>query len=81
MFVIAMTGLALWWVTDREDKTVKLLAILALIVTSVMSTDLDPRWLRETIWRPYILKVAPLVAAWFVLYYRIWRDALKSNPT
>ncbi len=67
--VIAMAGVAIWYVNSAKSKLDKVLLALAVIFTSLGSTDLFPFYLRQTYIYPYVVKAVPLILIWFKLLY------------
>ncbi len=74
-YVIAVTGFAIWYViqNDFSNKTLTALLWLVLILTSISSTDLFPRFLHNAFVRPYALKALPIFIVWFLAIYQLWR--------
>jgi hypothetical protein len=67
MFILAVTGVAIWYAASVRSGWRTLLIVLVLLVTSVASTDLVPRFWRETISTPMVLKAVPCILAWVVM--------------
>ncbi len=67
--VIAMTGVAIWYVSAEKTKANLVLLILALVFTSFSSTDLMPRVIRTEYIYPYVVKVVPLLLVWLKILY------------
>jgi hypothetical protein len=63
-FVIAVTGIALWFFTSDKKPVDLILVVVAFILTSFSPTDLFPRFLREQYVLPYVLKVLPCILIW-----------------
>ena len=83
-YIIAMTGVALWFVLQHSPKKkyVVFLLVFAIILTSFSPSDIFPSYLREHFIRPYALKALPCVLIWFVLIYdMITRNFAKSGIT
>ena len=60
-FVIAMAGVGLWFVQAPRTRFNLGLMWFALILTSLVTTDLCPRWVREQLINPYAHKALPIV--------------------
>jgi Glycosyltransferase family 87 len=70
-FIIAVAGVAIWYVTLPQPNLIERLLLGATIIFTVLSpTDLFPRVLRETIVQPYVLKAVPCIAVWLMVVYR-----------
>lgn len=63
-FVIAITGVAIWYLTQKGTLTNNILIILALILTVLSPTDIFPIYLREKLILPYNLKALPCILIW-----------------
>ena len=68
-FIIAITGVALWFVKGEKNIFNIILLIVAIILTSLSSTDLFPANLREDFVVPYSLKVLPCILIWIKINY------------
>lgn len=75
-FIIAMTGIALWFVYSPKSRTNTVLFIAAFILVSITPTDIFPRYLREVYVEPYALKALPCVLIWVKILY----DAIVLKP-
>lgn len=64
-FIIAMTGIAIWYFTGTKGYFNLTLLIIAFIVTSLFSTDILPVEFRDQYIVPYNLKVIPCTLVWF----------------
>jgi hypothetical protein len=70
-FVIAMTGVAIWFVSTAQSKLNIGLLVLALVLTSLSPTDLFPKFIRDEFVVPYALKVLPCILIWFKIIYEM----------
>ena len=70
-FVIAVTGIAIWYVWFPRTGWRTALMTLTILVVSVSSTDITPPWLRHTVFEPYKLKTVPCMLAWVVLQWEL----------
>ena len=68
-FIIAMTGVALWFVQSKKDTLNIILFASAFILTTLGSTDIFPRYLREEFVNPYALKAFPCIFVWIKIIY------------
>ncbi len=68
-FIIAMAGVALWFVTMRLTVIDRVLFTFAVVFTVLSPTDIFPRFLREHLVKPYSLKVFPCIAIWVKIIY------------
>ncbi len=64
-FIIAVTGIALWFFSKSKATDFDLALIISVFILTVLSpTDLFPRYLREHIVSPYVLKGFPCILVW-----------------
>lgn len=70
-FIIAMSGIAVWFWSGRQNPLSILLFVLALIFTSLSPTDLFPRVIRETVFVPYVAKAVPCIIIWLNIVYEM----------
>lgn len=80
--VIAITGVALWFVSAPSSRMRVALIVVAIVFTSLSSTDLFPRSWRDAWVYPKVIKVAPLLLVWMWLLYDLipdkWKPAVQS---
>ncbi len=75
-YVIAMAGIALWYFSDARGWGDRLLLLFALLVVSVLFSDLVPRWMKNEIGSAYSLKALPCTVLWVrVVVEMWWREA------
>ena len=74
-FVIAMAGVALWYVNSEKNVLNTVLFIGAFVLTSLSPTDIFPRPIREEWIKPYVLKAVPCILIWAKVLYDMatWR--------
>ncbi len=72
-FVIAVTGIALWYMIQDEprSKFINFLLGFVIVLTSLSATDLFPPYVREHFILPYSLKALPCFVVWCVLVYQL----------
>jgi len=83
-FIIAMAGVALWFISGEKNALNIALFVCALILTSLSPTDLFPRFLRDGYVEPLMLKVFPCILIWFKIVFDMLvlkSDTLKSDET
>jgi hypothetical protein len=68
-YITAVTGVVLWWFCSPKTWLDKTLLISCFILTVMSPSDLFPRYLRDEIVRPYVLKALPCVLIWFRVIY------------
>jgi hypothetical protein len=81
-YVIAVTGVAIWYATqkDRLSPFAIGLLVLTFTLTILSPTDLMPRFLREHFIVKYSLKAFPCFITWCVLIFQLLRKDY-SNQT
>lgn len=72
-YVIAMAGVAIWFVINMHEKNTfnTVVLIFALFTTSLASTDLVPQFIKHDIVRRYALKALPCFIVWLILIYNV----------
>jgi hypothetical protein len=64
-YIVALTGVAIWYFTQPANKTNTILIWLTLIFTSFSSTDLiTPYWIARTYVEPYSVKAVFCTIVW-----------------
>jgi hypothetical protein len=66
-FVIAVTGIAIWYVTSPRAWLHSAVMALTILVVSVSSTDLTPSYIKHEIVLQYRLKTVPCLLAWLIM--------------
>ncbi len=67
MFILAVMGVAIWFVTSERNLFHTIVMAFVLLFASLASTDIVPRFWRETITTPLVVKAVPCILAWFVM--------------
>jgi hypothetical protein len=70
-YIIAVTGVAIWWCFSPKEKIDWILIIGCYFLTILSPTDLVPRFIKREFILPYVLKALPCVLIWFRLLYLI----------
>jgi signal transduction histidine kinase len=80
-YVIAVTGVALWFIVQPLPTTKKVytLLIFAIIVTTFSVTDVFPHWVRVNFFIAYALKALPCFCVWLVLLYQLLFKKYQLN--
>lgn len=73
-YVIAIAGIALWFVLQPPEKEMIVwISFAIMVVLSMVSpTDFFPRYIREHIVEPYSLKALGPCLIWFYLMWELW---------
>lgn len=80
-FIIAMAGVAIWYIISEKNKINNTLFILAMLLTSLSPTDLFPRQVREGLIVPYALKAFPCILIWIKISYELIKKREKNSET
>jgi hypothetical protein len=83
-FIIAMAGVALWFITSKKNALNISLFVSALILTSLSPTDLFPKFLRDGYVEPLMLKVFPCILIWLKIIWDLLvvkTDKIKFDKT
>ena len=82
-FVIALTGIAIWYVMQdvQHRKINQLLLAFVLLLTSLSATDLFPAYVREYVIRPYSLKALPCLLVWCVMAWQLLVKKFTGQAT
>jgi len=74
-FIIAITGVALWFIKSKKSNINIILFVMAFILTSLSPTDIFPQFLREEYVQTYTLKAFPCILIWLKINYDMLRLA------
>ena len=81
-FVIALCGVALWYLTDETPvRWKKILFWTAFAFASLSPTDMFPRFLREQWVQPYVLKAVPCIFIWFIITWKLLSQRILTAKT
>jgi len=71
-FIIAFTGIGLWYVSSGLAQQWKIaLTLMALVFTSLSPTDLFPGFIQENYFDPWAVKTIPCIVIYFVVFYEL----------
>lgn len=82
-FIIALLGVAIWWVTCpwKHGKLDLALVVLALLLGSFGTSDIVPRCVQNSLIRPYSLKALPIMLVWLKLIYDLLTRSYSPPPS
>ena len=72
-FVIAVTGIAIWFVTTPRSWWHSTVMVLTILVVSISSTDITPRSWQRDFFVHYRLKTIPCTIAWITMIWELAR--------
>ncbi|MFK8006522.1 MAG: glycosyltransferase family 87 protein [Saprospiraceae bacterium] len=76
-FVIAMSGVGIWYFFSEKTRMNLALVILVFVFTSLSPTDLFPRFLREQFVIPYVMKAVFCIFIWGKIIWEMWNIEKK----
>jgi len=85
-FIIAMSGVAIWFMNNEKSTLNSFLFVATFILTSLSPTDIFPRFLREEFVKPYSLKALPCILIWIKIIYdmimqkKILAENMSEHP-
>lgn len=71
-YIIASTGVFIWYVNSAKKGIDKVLFILFYLLTVMSSSDFFPRYIREHLVEPYSLKALPCVLIWVRIQFLLF---------
>jgi hypothetical protein len=74
-FIIAMSGVAIWFFSQPFSRVNLVLAVSAFVLTSLSPTDIFPESFRDGFFVPWCIKVVPCILIWGKIIY----DLLNSK--
>ena len=80
-FVIAFTGIAIWYVSSERNPWRTAVVAAMLLVMLLHDVEIVPLWVKDQIFVPHRLKGIPCVAAWFAMQAELFATALRNEST
>jgi hypothetical protein len=71
-FIIAITGVALWYILNPKSIWTTSLLIFVFIFSCLAPTDLFPTFIRRGFFEPYQIKAIPCFWVWLVCMYQLY---------
>ena len=78
-FVIAFTGIAIWYVSSGPSPWRTAIVAAMLLAMLLHDVEIVPLWVKDQIFVPHRLKGIPCVAAWFAMEAELLATALRSE--
>jgi hypothetical protein len=72
-YVIAMTGIAIWFAASPRRRSTDALVVFALLLVSITSSDPVPHWFQRDVVQKYALKALPCLLCWLAIQLELWR--------
>lgn len=73
-YIIAVAGVAIWYISRERKGWHTLLLVLVLVFTSLSPTELFPLYIKKTYLVPYHIKAIPCIIVWFVSMFELYFD-------
>ncbi len=73
-FVIAMCGVALWYCVSEQKRWETVFLWVTFALVSLSPTDVFPRFVREHLVQPYVLKAVPCIVLWGIISWILLRE-------
>lgn len=80
-FVIAVSGIAIWFFFQKFNALNLALLILTIIFTLLSTTDLFPYSIRDKYFYPYVVKVVPCIFIWVKIIYDLLSTEIELTET
>ncbi len=80
-FIIAMSGAALWYFSQKQKGLNTGLIIAAFIFTSLSPTDVFPRFIRNEYLVPYVFKAVFCILIWLKIIIELNRTSYELKTT
>ncbi|MDQ3017222.1 MAG: hypothetical protein M3R25_10965, partial [Bacteroidota bacterium] len=77
-FIIAMSGVAIWFFSKKPTTIDIILFASAIILTSLSPSDLFPKPIRKAWVEPYVLKALPCILIWAKIIFEMLTYKAKS---
>jgi hypothetical protein len=78
-FVIAVTGVAIWYFSRENDRINLVLLVLTFLLSVLSPTDLFPAGFRENYVKPYSLMALPCLLVWIKMLMDFFRKSILWN--
>jgi len=79
-FIIAVSGIALWYFSQKKNYLNLGLLIFAFIFTCLSPTDVFPPLVRNGFMLPYTMKVVPCILIWLKIFFEMITGSYKPKP-
>jgi hypothetical protein len=80
-FVIAVAGVAVWYLVQPHTRLRDSLALLVFVLTCLSTTAVFPIVLRRSLIQPYSLRVLPCLLVWIAAVAELWWMSPKTVIT
>jgi hypothetical protein len=80
-FIIAMAGVALWFMVSKKNILNITLFVCAFVFASLSPTDIFPKYIRVHFVIPYCLKAVPCIFIWFKIMFNLITFPRQTSQT
>ena len=80
-FVVAVAGVAIWFVVARRDWISWAVFGLVVVGTILSASDAMPESLQEGFFEPYRAKTVPVLLAWLLTQWELWRRTTPQSAS
>jgi len=81
-FIIAFSGVAIWYFFGKRTPLNSALLLLAFVFTCLSPTDIFPKVFRQEVLKPYVVKAVPCIIIWVKVIFDLVSYNLEiSAPT
>ncbi|MEI6683220.1 MAG: glycosyltransferase family 87 protein [Bacteroidota bacterium] len=78
-FIIATSGIYIWFLSIRPRPVEIVLICLVFIFTSLSASNIFPGHIREDFLEPYVIKVVPCILVWGKIMFDLYRERIVSR--
>ena len=79
-FIVALTGVSIWYFSLYPSKINLILFVAAFIFTGLAATDVFPAFVRNEWFKPYVVKAVPCILVWARIFYQMMSGELSMRP-
>lgn len=80
-FILAVSGIAIWYFSQKRKPENLVLLILALVFTVLSPTEVFPSALRNDYVIPYVLKAVPCILIWIKITFDLFVFDSQTNSS
>lgn len=70
-FIIAMTGVAMWYFSSLRTNLNLAFVVMAFVFTSLSPTDVFPKFIQHAYFDPFAIKAVPCILIWITITYNL----------
>jgi hypothetical protein len=77
-FVVALAGVAIWFVTSARDRFAWTVLVIVIVGTVLSSSDAMPKEVQRTVFEPYRIKILPILLVWLLTQWDLWHQTTST---